>query len=434
MSENIHSSQPNTSSSDTSVSEEETCFYSSGIEFESEDTESSESDPFNPEEISIDTKPVPMETLLRRIEQRSIILNPDFQRKEVWDDERKSRLIESLMLKIPLPMFYVSADTKNNWTVVDGLQRISTFRDFVLGSKYLQPSSGMPGEKGNGFKLKGLEFWKDYEGKNMNELPTHLYNRILESTFQFTIINPGTHEEVKRNIFKRINTGGLPLSMQEIRNALYTGTATELLKELSKSKCFLDATCHSIRAKRMEDQELVLRFVAFLLRPYEKYKRTLVIDTWLSDTMIIINSLPGLTSKELLKAEKEKTIRREDINVMNLEEIKHFFELGMRRARKLFDRHAFRKSIGDMKRAPVNKSLFETWGVLLSQLDEATFEKILCNKSWLHSKYAQVLKDPRFQIDISRDSMKHLSVSNRFNTIKTILTEVAESQDITHHD
>lgn len=423
MFDNKSTTEYETVSPDTHVSEETALQYDSGIEYESENFESSESDPFDPEEISIDTKPVPMETVLRRIEQKSIILNPDFQRNEVWDDERKSRLIESLMLRIPLPMFYVAADTRNNWTVVDGLQRISAFRDFVLGRRYLMDSAGQSEEKGNGFRLKGLEFWKDYEGKTMKELPVHLYNRILESTFQFTIINPGTHEEVKRNIFKRINTGGLPLSAQEIRNALYTGPATELLKELSESEAFRNATCNSIRAKRMEDQELVLRFIAFLLRPYTNYRRTLIIDTWLSDTMIILNSLPNLSNREFLKAEKERTIRRDDINVMSMDEIKRFFELGMERASMLFGKHAFRKSIGDMKRAPVNKSLFETWGVILSQLDEDAFRIVLNDKITLYHKYSEVLEDKRFQIDISRDSMRHLSVSNRFDTVSRLIDD-----------
>lgn len=104
---------------------------------DSEEMDDSEHDPFNPEEISIDTKTIAMETLLRRLEQNTIRLNPNFQRKEVWNDERKSQLIESLILKIPIPMFYVSSDEKSNWTVVDGLQRLSTIRDFVLGKEYL---------------------------------------------------------------------------------------------------------------------------------------------------------------------------------------------------------------------------------------------------------------------------------------------------------
>lgn len=271
-----------------------------GIESDQEDLEDNlENDPFNPEEISIDTKVVPMETLLRRLEQGSIRLNPDFQRKEVWRDERKSQLIESLLLKIPIPMFYVSSDEKSNWTVVDGLQRISTIRDFVLGKTYLSDIKKNKDEKGNGLKLKGLEFWRKLNGKMLNGLPTHLYNRVLETEFTFTVINPGTPEEVKRNIFKRLNTGGMPLSSQEIRNALYTGASTELLNKLAEITTFKEATGCSIHTERMEDKELILRFIAFYLRDYVTYTKTQNIDTWLSDTMIILNALPDLNTREL---------------------------------------------------------------------------------------------------------------------------------------
>lgn len=102
----------------------------SGIEDEEGEEEN---DPFNPEEISIETRKFTMETCIRRLEQKTLKLNPNFQRQEVWTEDKKSQLIESLMLKIPIPMFYVSSDEKSNLTVVDGLQRLSTIRDFVLG-------------------------------------------------------------------------------------------------------------------------------------------------------------------------------------------------------------------------------------------------------------------------------------------------------------
>lgn len=398
-----------------------------GVEYDgSEDgsTEiSHEDDPFNPEDISIDTKGIAMDTLLRRLEQKTILLNPDFQRKEVWNVERKSQLIESLILKIPIPMFYVSCDEKGVWTVVDGLQRLSTIRDFVLGKKYLENPRENANYKGVGLKLKGLEFWNDLEGKCLNELPQNLYNRILETEFKFTIINPGTPEEVKRNVFKRLNTGGMPLSGQEIRNALYTGKVTDLLTRLASLDVFKEATCRSIHSERMEDKELILRFVAFCIRDYTTYTKNQNIDTWLSDTMIIFNALPGLDSREFQKSLRSGTIIPEHILKLEVDVIEKRFVLAMERSKALFGAHAFRKSYAGKKKTPINKSLFETWAVILSKLSESEFEVLESNREAFLAEYKPLIDRTEFIIEISRDSMKHLAVKSRFEKLNNLVSK-----------
>ncbi|MGQ7856904.1 DUF262 domain-containing protein [Pedobacter sp. WC2501] len=391
----------------------------SGIEYEEEFYK--EMDPFDPEEISIDSKVVPMETFLRRLTQGTIILNPDFQRNEVWTMEKKSQLIESLLLKIPLPMFYVSADEKNTYTVVDGLQRLSTIRSFILGDKYLETSNDA--ERGRGFKLQDLEFWKVYNGRNFNELPTNLQNRLIESEFRFTVINPGTPEEVRRNIFKRLNTGGMPLSSQEIRNALYLGPSTILLNELSSFESFKEATAYSIKSTRMEDKELILRFLSFLLRDFTTYRRAVSIDTYLSDTMIILNSLPNLNTRELQKSIRNGNIIASDINILSFEDIKLKFDFAMKRSFKLFNKHSFRKSYGENRRTAINKALFETWGVTLANLNENEFNSLLENKENFQNDYAPIISDYNFQLSISRDSMKTPSVKNRFEEFSSLISK-----------
>ena len=380
-------------------------------------------DPFNPEEISIDTKPITMETLMRRLQQGTIILNPDFQRNEVWDSERKSQLIESLLLKIPIPMFYISSDEKSNWTVVDGLQRISTLRDFVLGKQYVDNPQTNASKKGDGFKLHGLEFWNDLENSTLNSLPTNLQNRILETTFTFTIINPGTPEEVKRNVFKRLNTGGMPLSSQEIRNALYTGKSTALLNTLAGLNAFKLATSGSIHTDRMEDKELILRFISFLIRDYKFYNKTVTSDTWLSDTMIILNSMPELDSRELIKRIDSGKINKESIKVIREDEVIDLFKKSMSRCHEIFENHAFRKSYAGLRRSPINKSLFETWSNLLARLSDEEFNILLSNKKEFLNAYKPLLDDTEFIISISRDSMKHTSVKLRFDKLNNLLKQ-----------
>lgn len=399
-----------------------------GVEDEVVEGEDEEMEPFNPEEISIDPKVVPMDALLRRLVQKTIILNPDFQRNEVWNDVQKSRLIESLMLKIPIPMFYVASDTKSVWSVVDGLQRLSTIRDFVLGKEYLKDPEKNKEKKGYGMKLTGLEFWgSKYDGKCFNELPIFLQNRIYETEFRFTVVNPGTPEEVKRNIFKRLNTGGAPLTPQEIRNALYTGKATKLLAKLVKEKDFLLATCGSIQSDRMLDHEIILRYVSFLIRDYSSYNRSFGSDIWLSDTMIILNARPTYDSVDLQKRVQKKTIVADSIKDLNDEKISEIFVVAMRRARTLFGKHAFRKSVPGMRRRPINKSLFESWSVLLGGMSEEDFIRLKKRRTAFFKDFSNLLKDEKFENSISRDSMKHASVAYRYYELNALLNNICKN-------
>ncbi|MBR2649813.1 MAG: DUF262 domain-containing protein [Sediminibacterium sp.] len=388
----------------------------SGVEDEVEEFQ-----PFDPEKISIDTKPVMMDTLLRRLEQGSIILNPDFQRNEVWTMDKKCKLIESLMLKIPLPMFYVSADEKANYYVVDGLQRLSTLRDFILGQKFLKTKEER--FKGEGFKLEDLEFWGDsYDGLNFNALPTNIKNRILETGFTFTIINPGTPEEVKRNIFKRINTGGEPLTPQEIRHALYIGQSTKLLLKLSQTEEFLEATGRSVKSNRMMDRELILRCLAFNVRSYENYPKNNDMDAFLSDTMRIINVMPSLNGKEGAKVFKEG-VTREQVLIKDIDILEERFLLAMERAKEIFEEHAFRKSYPGKRRTPINKGLFEVWANLLGQISEKEFGRLVQNKDAFIEEHSELLDDDMFIYYISRDSLKFFSVKERYEKLLRLLNK-----------
>lgn len=388
-----------------------------GVESEPEEQERQE--PFDPERISIDTKVVSMDTLIRRLLQGSVRLSPPFQRKEIWDLERKSQLIESLMLKIPIPMFYMAGDEKGNWDVVDGLQRLSVFKEFILGDEYIKRKE--ESLRGKGLRLNGLEFWgHKYNGLTFSELPDILINRILETEFRFTIINPGTPEEVKRNIFKRINTGGMPLTSQEIRHALYQGISTKLLKRLAESDEFRNATAGSVKDSRMAARELVLRFLAFSVRRYVYYPKNSDMDMFLSDTMRLINIMPKLSEKELHKIFKNS--RRPTIRFSSVRVLKRRFENGMNRASELFGEHAFRKSFGKNRKSPINKALFEVWGNLLADLDDDSFKNLLNHKENFSEEYNRLLTDDQdFENHISRNSLKQQSVRARFRILKGVI-------------
>ncbi|MGV8945380.1 MAG: DUF262 domain-containing protein [Lutibacter sp.] len=366
-----------------------------------------EFEPFNPELISIDTKKITMDTLLRRLKQGTINLNPDFQRNYVWTMDKKCQLIESLMLKIPLPMFYVSADEKGNYTVVDGLQRLSTIRDYIIDKK---------------FKLQKLEFWgEQFNNFRFEDLPTFIENRILETEFTFTVINQGTPEIVKRNIFKRVNRGGAPLTDQEIRHALYSGKSTLLLKELASLDDFLKVTNSSIKANRMLDREFILRLLSFMLRDFNLYPKSGNMDGFLSDTLKIINSMPEIDSKEVKRISENIS---SEIKIKDIEILKNNFVLGMKRSSIVFEEHAFRKSYYGKRKTPINKSLFEVWGVLLSEISEVKFENLKRNKKEFLSDYkVDFLKNYKFDEIISRNALKHNSVIERYTKMNNLLNK-----------
>lgn len=366
---------------------------SSGVEHEEENFTKHE--PFDPASISLSSKIVALDTVLRRIKNKTIVLNPDFQRNQVWDIQRKSLLVESMMLRIPLPMFYVSEDKNGIWEVVDGLQRLTTIRDFILGQDY----------DGKGFKLKGLEFWgdlfdgKDYFGiETKSRMPT-IINNIMEAELSFTIINPDTPEKVKRNIFKRINTGGMRLSTQEIRHALYQGNSTILLKKIVDSSNYKKLMGNTVKDNRMAGRELVLRYLAFHLRGWRDYKGDM--DAYLSDTMIHIN---GDSTLEIPK-------------IKSTDKIITDFNLALSRANSIFGEHAFRRSRGRQRKTPVNKSLFDVWMYCFSKMSTELFLSISENKEDFCENYWDIIDDDEFIDSISRYGSDPFGVKHRFSTI-----------------
>ena len=373
-------------------------------------------EPFDPDLISIEQRVVPMDTLIRRLKQGSVRLNPNFQRKEVWDNGRRSRLIESIILRIPLPMFYVSADVEGRWDVVDGLQRLSTIRYFILGN-----------ENKEKLRLEKLEFLGErLNGKTFDDIDIdspiyqRMINTILETEMRFTIINPGTPEEVKRNVFKRLNTGGLPLTSQEIRHALYQGQVTDLLATLAENQSFKEATDNSINDSRMAARELILYFLAFAIFPRTAYNGNM--DKWLSNAMRVINLMPNLEQSKLIKIFGSKESIPE-VQIKTIEELKEHFELAMKRGVELFGKHAFRKSlpIEDCRRTPVNKSLFETWGGILSELNQDDFLFLSKNKKLFINSYNVLLSGKREMFDSIGAFSTNPKMSENFQIARKVI-------------
>lgn len=357
-------------------------------------------EPFDPASISLSSKVVALDTVLRRIKNATIQLAPSFQRSYVWNSQRKSLLIESMMLRIPLPMFYVSEDKDGAWEVVDGLQRLTTIRDFVLGED----------NDGKGFKLKGLEFWGDlFDGKDFHYIENkmkmpRIVNNIMEAELSFTIINPDTPEKVKRNIFKRINTGGMPLSQQEIRHALYQGRSTKLLSSLVNSHAYNEFMGDTVNDSRMAARELILRYLSFNLRGWTKFKGDM--DSFLSDTMRYINGDISI-----------------EVNISyNRDRVMSDFEKALTRCHEIFGEHMFRRSRDGRRKTPVNKSLYDVWMYLFSRIPQANFLQIKSEASRFRAEYHALLdRDADFVDAIGRYGGDLIGVRNRYNKLMKLV-------------
>ena len=310
---------------------------------EEEEDEVNKINPYDPKLIRVDTKTFTVFQINQMIQAKEIDLSPDFQRGFVWNDiTRKSRLIESILLRIPIPVFYLAQDYEGLFQVVDGVQRLTVINSFMQ----------------NEFKLKNLEYltecngrWFKKDGVAEEYNLDGMYTRRIEQTqLSINVIDPQTPGKVKYDIFKRINTGGKALNNQEIRNCLANNRTRGFIRELSESKSFLNATRRSVSPTRMADQELILRFIAFYLidnkiSTTSEYKGGM--DVLLDETIEILN----------------------DMKIDDMKKIRTAFLIAMDGAYYLFGYNAFRKS------NYINKALFLGVSRVLSKMSYESIQE-----------------------------------------------------------
>jgi hypothetical protein len=198
-------------------------------------------------------------SLETRLENSELDLTPDFQRlANVWNVKRKARLIESILLRIPLPSFYFSEDSDGVYAVVDGLQRLCAIFHFMQ-PELLARTTGSALEE---LVLTDLQYLKELNGKTFARLDRKFQRRISELEITANIIRANTPPAVKFNVFARLNQGGMPLNAQEIRNAIFPGQWRNRIRLMAESDPFKITTGYKVRTERQQDIELVLRFVS----------------------------------------------------------------------------------------------------------------------------------------------------------------------------
>ncbi|RKG70227.1 DUF262 domain-containing protein [Corallococcus exercitus] len=299
--------------------------------------------PWDPNKIRIQTKQFSLKQVIDEIGDGTIDLAPDFQRAYVWSKRQQSRLIESILLGIPLPAFYFNAEPDGRMQVVDGVQRLSTINTFASGE--LTPSD--------------VEYLEDLKQKRFAALAPIWRRRFNQTQIVVHVIDPQTPVDVKFDIFKRINTGGSPLTAQEIRHCMSKARSRDLLKRLAALDVFHEATRGALKGDiRMVDRELVLRFIAFYtLKDFKQYEHYKTLDDFLMAVTSQIDSPVEVPDSKL-------------------KEIELAFARAMENSIKVFGSHAFRKwPLGSDRHSPLNRALFESWSVALAEVDSGDLER-----------------------------------------------------------
>ena len=365
-----------------------------GVEIERTELRQDEAqieNPFDPEKVKVLRGNKTIDLLCKRIDYDEIDLAPEFQRRaRIWDQGRKSRLIESVLLRIPLPVFYVASDEKDRWSVVDGLQRMTTIHDFVKDV----------------FNLRGLQYLVQFEKSLFSDLPRGMQRRIEETELVMNVIQYGTPEEVTFNIFSRINTGGMTLNAQEIRHALNKGPVREFLLELATMDEFTKSTTGSVNDKRMSARECALRFSAFYLKDWREYTNN-DLDGFLNSTMKKISAMGAEERAEL----------------------KSSFGKAMTVSTMVFGDDAFRKrySLG-APRNPISKPLFETWALVFSKLNDEEIKLLAKRRKAVCRRFIETLCNDRdYEVSISYGTGTPARVRKRFATAENIVKEVLDN-------
>lgn len=324
---------------------------------------------------------------MRKYDRKQLVIDPDYQRNMVWKTTQMSRFIESIMLNFPLPPIYLNQRTDGNFVIIDGLQRTSALHFFIK----------------NKFALKELNTLTYLNGKTFSDLPEAFQTRIEDKNLNIYILKPSTPINVVYELFDRINTGGTPLNRQEVRNCIFIGKATELLKELAKTKEFKQAIASGIDSKRMKDQEAILRYLAFhIFNDEQHYQGDL--SPFVERAMREINKM---------KADEVESLRQDFLRVMKWA----YTILGEKTFRiPVYDENGALKLKGF-----VNISILESVGNFISKYSDEFLAK---NKEKIAKNYELLIQDKDYLNAVKVSTGNKSQVLRRFKLAEQILSNI----------
>lgn len=338
--------------------------------------------PYDPayENIEIGEAPFSIFEYLRQLDKGKITIQPDFQRNQVWNNVQKSKFIESIILNFPLPPIYLNETIESTYIVIDGLQRSTALSQFYKGE----------------FSLVGIEALPKYNGYKFKDLPEVLQSKFEDKKLTVFVLKPSTPMVVIYDLFNRINTGGTQLNRQEVRNCIFIGKATQLLKELSELECFKEAIWWGVKAARMKDREVVLRYLSFRWFDFQ-------------------NEYSGDMS-DYVETAMKKINKMDDSQI---EVIRQDFVRVMSWSFRIWEYANFRIPT-DHTRGTINTAILESVCVYLSSV---TDDFILRNLNQIKSNYDKLIWDDSYNDSVTKSTGNKAKVLERFRLAKEILNE-----------
>lgn len=330
--------------------------------------------------------------LYRKYKKQQLVLEVDFQRNTVWGPKQKCELIESILMGLPLPIFYFKQQNNSTYVVVDGKQRLSTLFEFL----------------NNGFTLKSLKILKFLNGKKFKDLTDELgiYQSQLEDYQVYShVILPPTPDKILFDIFDRVNRGGTKLNKQEIRNALYHGRGLKMITAVTKSEEFVKATRIEYKKdSRMKGSYLVTRFLAFYLlfnglldKDGKQYEYTGDLDDLIEVTLTKLN----------------QTLLEE------LEQIGKFTIKCLERANDILGKGAFRKEVNESK--PINMNIFETTLYFMALMQK---NNVVVPQKVVYEALKRTINSDEFLDYIGNSRDNAVKVYGRFQLMEKVFEEI----------
>lgn len=357
--------------------------------------------PFDPSEISLTTPPMNLGDLIEMIKAGWINFGTNYQRSEnLWSDKQQSRLIESILLGLRLPAFYFEEVNKRQWNIIDGLQRCCAIRNFCQDQT---------------LKLHDLEFLSEqFDGATFDKLDFATQREIKMLPITVNLLAKGVPDMVKYVLFKRLNTGGVSLTAQEIRNAVYAGPIISFIREMARSRAFTEATLNKVETRRKTDMDFVSRFVAFYLLGWENYRPDL--DRFINEAM---EKLKNLDDCEYVMKRMQEDF--EDVLLLSM---------------RIFGNRAFRKQTSaDQRRKPLNKAYFEVITVTLARLTVSERGQLYERKTLLQENMMKAMKESqRYRDSFSGGTAEPSSVKMRFTWMNDIVQYTLMNKKIAVYD